>query len=331
MPLAPSLLRLLREDDSHLRALVSLILDDLLSRPAKELVDSRWLADAILSGMRASVEDDRTRRWILDQLQASRQLAVSQQGTLAQRVSPEVSRAVKDLLRRPYSPDPLLVRAIVDHRAIRNLMRDMLQTTLNDYAKKVQVPKGAMDAFAASPLSRGRLGQLAAAAGVAAKVVGGEVERQMEGRVKEVVDDAIARSVEIAVRHFCAPEHAQDIAAWRADGFDVAMHFPLSAWAHELDKLDPEGLVTDIEALLRALTRSEAFAGQLRGAIDAALTQGGDKSARDFLEGSGLEEGWRPQAEELMVRRALAFVQTDGFEAWFGALVSAAEGSGDQG
>ena len=50
------------------------------------------------------------------------------------------------------------------------------------------------------------------------------------------------------------------------------------------------------------------------------VEEAGDKTAKDFLSGSGLEEGWRPQLEELALERARAFVATDAFEGWLTEL-----------
>ena len=47
----------------------------------------------------------------------------------------------------------------------------------------------------------------------------------------------------------------------------------------------------------------------------------GESSLRDFLEGSGLEEDWRPQLEEILLQRARDFVSTDVFSDWMRAVV----------
>ncbi|MCB9763404.1 MAG: hypothetical protein H6739_26795 [Alphaproteobacteria bacterium] len=323
MPDADTLLRRLREDERHLQALVTLAVDDLMSRPVEELVDPAWLSERLVEAMRSSASDKRTREWIRGRLDEVRQRAGKEQGTLAQRVSPQLVRAVKDLLRRPYTPDPALVRAIIDHRAMRNLIQDLLQTTLTEYARKVQEPtRGAVQALKSSPLGRSRLAQLAGAAGVAARVVGSEVERQLEGRIREFVDGAISRSIDLSVTHFCAPEHARDVADWRADSVDVVLWFPVETWRREFDKLDPEQLIDDLAELLVALANAEGFTEQLRGLLEQAVREAGGATARDFLSGSGLEEEWRPHLEALALERMRAFVATEGFEAWLRALAA---------
>lgn len=306
----------LRDPEGPLRALVGLLLDDVLGRPARELVDPAWLAGALVQGIRSSADDPRTTAWIRGRVQALRARTGGLEGPLRGRVPGELVRPVQELLRRPYSPDPALVRPILDHAALRELIREMLFTTVMEYARRVRVPDGAMDALRAGPLGRGRLAQLAGAASVAARVVGGEVERQLEPRIREFVDGAIVRALDVAVDFFCAPSRAEVLGAWRADSVDVALGLPVELWLGELDRLDPEGLVEDLSGLVRALAHADALRAQLESAIRAALDQGGGLSAREFLAGSGLEEGWRPQAEELMLQRARDLVQTPAFESW---------------
>lgn len=316
-----AVLERLRAPEGALRELVGLLLEDVLSRPARELVEPAWLAGALAQGMRTSADDPRTTAWIRQQVQALRSRTQDLEGNLRGRVPPELVGPVQDLLRRPYTPDPAIVRPILDHAALRELLREMLFTTVMEYARRMRVPDGAMDALRAGPLGRGRLAQLAGAASVAARVVGGEVERQLEPRIREFVDGAISRALDVAVEFFCAPSRAEVLGAWRADSLDVALGMPAEVWRRELDRLDPEGLVEDLSGLVRALAGSAALRDQLEEAITAALEQGGGLSARDFLAGSGLEEGWRPQAEELMFQRAQALVHTPAFAGWLRGLL----------
>lgn len=322
MPTTDTLLRRLRDDDRHLRALVHLLTEDALNRPVEELIDPDWLADRLVEGLRASSGDERTRAWVRERVTEARRRLETQQGTLASRIPLERVEPVKELLRRPYTPDPRVVRALLDHRAVRALIRDLLQQALTEYANKVQIPKGAVDVLRQSPLGRGRFAQLAEVAQSAARVVGSEVERQLEFKIREFVDGAITRGIEITVAHFCDPEHAEDIGDWRADSVDVLLALPVQTWRRELDKLDPERLVDDLAALLRAVVASESLRDQARAGLREAVRAGEGMSARAFLDGSGLEEGWRPHIEDLLTTRARAFVHTDAFEEWLQALAA---------
>ena len=147
------------------------------------------------------------------------------------------------------------------------------------------------------------------------------MEKQLEGKVRAFVDGAIAGSVARMVDHLCDPRRAGELADWRSDGLDVLLDVPVDHWLVELEKLDPDGLVTDLAALVRAVANTEGLTSQVEAVLAAAVAEAGDRSARDFLDGSGLEEGWRPHMEALAAERAAAIVQTAAFEGWLRALL----------
>ncbi len=323
MPSAEDLLQFLRSEPAALDQLVELVLDDLLARPVSELVEPEWLASRVVEGLRASAGDTRTEDWVRSQLNAALDRADTQQGPLRPRVPGELIGPVKDLLRRPYTPDPVIIRALLDHRAMNNLLRAVLSETLTEFAKTIKsaVPQK-------NPLpSRGRLGNLLGAAQGVAMVVGAELERQLEGKVQAFLDGAIARSLDLSVERMCAPDFADEFGAWRADGVEALLDLPVERYRRELEKLEPDTLVTEVAAMLRAVARWDGLGGAIQAGLEAAVSEAGGRSARDFLAGSGLEEGWRPHVQALMSERARDLVQTEAFGAWLAGVCAAAEGS----
>jgi hypothetical protein len=321
MPSADALLQHLRSDTEALPALVGLVLDDLLARPVAELVDPEWVAGRVVEGLRASADDTRTEDWVRSQLQGALERADAQQGPLRPRVPGELIGPVKDLLRRPYAPDPVIVRALLDHRAMRSLLRAVLQETLTDFARTVKaaVPQK-------SPaVSRGRLGNLLGAAQGVASVVGAELERQLESRVTTFLDGAIARSLDLSVERMCAPDFSDEFGAWRADAVEQLLDLPVERYRQELEKLDPDALVSEVAAMLRAVARWDGLGTAVQAGLEATVSEAGVRSARDFLAGSGLEEGWRPHVQALMTERATELVKTEAFEGWLRGVCEAAE------
>ncbi len=309
-------LRRLREEPARVEALVGLVMDDLLSRPVDELVEPGWLAERVVEGLRASADDARTESWIRGRIDAARGQLAAERSTPRQRVPPEIVDALRDLLRRPYVPDPDLTGRLLDHQAVGNLMREVLQTALLDFATRVRPPVPAK-----LPTPSRRLSKLVGVATEVAGVVGSGVEKQLEGKERAFVDGAIAGSVARTVAHLCSPSRAGELAEWRADGLDVLLDVPVDRYIVELDKLDPDGLVTDLAALLRALVHSEGLAEQIEGVLKVVVEESAGRSARDFLDGSGLEEGWRPHLEALAVERTRAVIATDAFADWLGELL----------
>ncbi len=321
MPSADALLSHLRSDPTALAQLVELVLDDLLARPVSELIEPEWVAGRVVEGLRASADDTRTEAWVRTQLQGALERAESQEGPLRPRVPGELIGPVKDLLRRPYTPDPVIIRALLDHRAMRSLLRAVLSETLTEFAKTIKsaVPQK-------NPLpSRGRLGNLLGAAQGVAMVVGAELERQLEGKVQAFLDGAIARSLDLSVDRMCAPDFADDFGAWRADSVEALLDLPLERYRRELEKLDPDALVGEVAAMLRAVARWDGLESAVQAGLEASVREAGTRSARDFLAGSGLEEGWRPHVQALMSERAQELVQTDGFADWLDAVCTAAD------
>ena len=130
MPDAELLLTRLRENDSHLKALVALGVDDLLSRRVEELVQPAWLAERVAEGLRASADDARTREWIRTHIQELRDRLQAEEGAPLEKLNPELVEPLKEILARPYSPDERVLLALLDHAAMRELVRDVLLHTL---------------------------------------------------------------------------------------------------------------------------------------------------------------------------------------------------------
>ena len=315
---ADEILQRLRERPDHLDALVTLAVDDLLARPLREVLDPAWVASTAVEGLRASASDERTEAWIRARIDEARARAGQEHGRAGDLLTPDLVEAVKELLRRPYVPDRELVGRFVHHRAVHELVRDMLEHALVEFGQKTravvpqQLPKS---------LGRSRFGKLVSAATDVAGAVGSEVERQLEKRVKVFVDGAIRASVDRMADHLVAVERAKDLGDWRADGFQVLLDLSVDDWLAELDKLDPDGLVTDLATLLRAVARMERLEDQLRSLLASAVEEAGDVSAGEFLAGSGLEESWRPPLESLARERVKAFVATPAFAGWVADLV----------
>ncbi len=317
MSTADALLDRLRQDDAVIEGLVDLVLDDLLARPVSELVDPAWLAERVVEGLRVSADDQRTEDWVREHLQAALDRTEGASGALRPRVPGELLGPVKDLLRRPYVPDPVIVRALLDHQAMNDLLRAVLSQTLTDFARTIK------STLPQKPLAsgRGRLGNLLGAAQGVAAVVGAELERQLEGKVQVFLDGAIGGALDLSVARMCAPDLADEFGAWRADGLDAVLDLPVERYRRELEKLDPDGLVTDVAALVRAVARWDGLSEALEAALKAAVAEAGDRSAKDFLSGSGLEEGWRPHVRDLAVERARDVVASEPFETWLRGLM----------
>jgi hypothetical protein len=103
------------------------------------------------------------------------------------------------------------------------------------------------------------------------------------------------------------------------------LDLPVESYRRELEKLDPDAVVTEVAAMLRAVAHWDGLTDALKTGLQAAVGEAGDRSARDFMAGSGLEEGWRPHIQELMTERARDLVRTEAFAGWLTAVVQGSE------
>jgi hypothetical protein len=313
----------LRDSDGALEELVKRLLDDLLSRPVGEMVDPEWLARRFVDGLRASAADAHTEKWVRGLVRKGMERSGQESGPIGENLPPELVSPVKALLGRPYTPNNEIVHLLLDHPAMHELIRTVLVQILTDFGKSL---KPILPISAPGGRKRGgALSQLVGAATEVASVVGAQVEERAEARVREFVNGAISASLEISVDHLCSEEFAVTFGEWRADSVDSLLGVPVETWSAEWEALDPEGLVTELVEVVRGLAAWEGLGELVETLLSALMEEVGDSSLSQFLAGSGLEEEWRPQAEDLLLQRARDFVATDSFATWLGDIV---QGSG---
>ena len=322
---ADRILEALRAKPEHLDGLMELIVDDVLSRPVAELVDPPWLAARLVESLRAASADAAFEDRLRERLRSGLAATTGETGSLAERVPAEVVRPLRVLVRKPYTPDAGLLRELLDHRAVRALIRDVLHDATLRFAHSLRaaVPDPRRGRRGRG---RGRLSSLVGAAqGVAqgvASAVGSEVERQLEGRVRAFVDGAIGRSLDRSVSHLSGRDAAADLGAWRVHALDVLIRRPADRARADLDRLDAEGLVSDLADALRALADWEGLADQVRRVVETAVEAGGDRTVGEVIETAPLPDGWRAEVAAPLRQRAQELVASEAFARWLGELIA---------
>lgn len=311
---ADRMLARLRAEPEQIETLIDLALDHLLARPMAELVDPRWLAKAISDGVRASARSPEFERWVAARVTQALGRVDGLAGTLGDKLPVTLLGPLEQALGRPYQPDRELVRALFDHPSTRAILREILQANVLEFGKRM---RSAMSDAASIP---GRGGGIASRlAGVAkgvASAVGGELERQLEPKVKSFVDDILGVAVEMLVNRVSSEAFAPEFASWRIDVLHAFMNQPVDRLVAERHKYPPEDFAADAAAILRALAAWRSLADQLEAALDELLREHGQVSAREFLDGSGLEDAWRPQLHQALCEMAREVVETESFAAW---------------
>lgn len=315
---AQRMLARLRGEPEHLDALVELGLDHLLARPMAELIDPHWLAKAIGDGIRASARSPQFESWVATRVEQALGRADALTGTLGDKLPVTLLGPLEHALGRPYQPDRELVRGLLDHPSTREILREILQANVLEFGKRM---RAVMTDATSLPLGGGLASRIAGVAKGMASAVGGELERQLEPKVRSYVDDALGVAVEMLVDRVSSEEFAPEFASWRVDVLHAFMTQPVNRLVAERHKYPPQDFAADAAAILRALAAWRGLTDQLETALDDLLRQQGDVSAREFLDGSGLEAAWRPQLQQALGDMAREVVQTDAFAAWLEKLL----------
>jgi hypothetical protein len=288
--------------------LVDLLLDDLLDRPVTELVDADRLGAQLAAAFRASARDYRLESMLRDRVRRLSPPA----GKPA--VPAAVTGPLREVLRRPYTPDRQLAGRLLDHETVRLLLKNLFHDGLVSFAKRLRPP-------VPLPMASGRLpfGGLGKLGGGVLGAVGEEVERQVEQKAREFMDHAVHRLVEKMADHLCDPMLTRDYGAFRAHLLDTILDTPSHVLVAEVNKVDPDTLVATGAAVLRGLADSPGLDGQLSRIVAAAVEQAEGRSLRGIL--GGTEDPGLDLVRSLLKERAAAVIETPAFAAWWDEVV----------
>lgn len=252
----------------------------------------------------------------------------AEQRTLRELLPAEVQVAAEALAAQPYHPDHDALLALLDREPVRKLLREILQNTLTDFGKRVTAPMtgaklgkgigGALGGIGAR--AKHRAGVFGALAEEASRVVGGELERQMEGRAAEFADSAMSSVLQRIVHLLSDPSRAEDQAAVRGALLEGAWDWTGAIAAAELRRGDPEAVAAVVREALTAWTGRGDFESTIEGWLQALLDEQGALTLRDFLCDLDLLESTTASSRQLLLQRARDFVATDAFAGWLAQL-----------
>lgn len=306
----------LRDQPAFATELARVLLDAALAAPVREFLAPDRIVPAFVAGLRASVAAIDPQR-LAAAIATHQAAAVARPGPLADRLPPDLQRVLQTALRRPFTPGRELVQAAVDHAGMRALLRSVLQTTILDFATRLRT---AMPDTGWIPGAGIRSKLMGVAKGVAS-VVGAEVERQLEDRVRSFVDGALGRALDMIVERTTDPRFAAEMSAWRGDAVRSVLALPESVFLRERRKLDPEALAADLHAAARALADWDRLADEARLALQPLVDEFGERSVGELID-PALVEAWRaPLHGELEHHLRRLFVDP-GFAAWLDRLLT---------
>ncbi|MEZ4381972.1 MAG: hypothetical protein R3A79_11545 [Nannocystaceae bacterium] len=323
---AATVLARLRSDSALIDAGVDALLDDALERPICEhLAPTEALVGGLAAAIRATAQSPQLAPWIEVALADLRGQLPSDPRPLRERLPPALPGALAGALGRPFTPGRELVRAAINHAAMRSMMRSILQSTLLEFGKRMW---SALPDTRRLPGAGFRSRLMDMAKGVAS-VVGSEVERQLDDRVNTYLDGALADAIDMVIERISDPRHAKEMAAWRADAIPALAAQPQVRFVAELDQIEAADVAADAVALLQAVAAWEELEAALTGALERLFAALGERSLAQLLEGSGLVEAWRPLVRERAAAHARAALTGERFAAWIARVVDGAATEGE--
>lgn len=310
---------LTRLESGLLDGLVRLLVEFIMERPVVELLEPDWIADQVINTLDATTRQEHTEAWIRERINEAR-LRVPE-GSAAAHAPAEVIDPLRAVLAREHVPDRELIGRLTDHAAMEQIFKDVLVGSLSGFAQKIGKLSAAVPQSAQLTRGIGRLKALQRKASHG--VLGGlsqEIERQARNQIRDHVDKSIHATLSQVADHVCAVEHATLYGEYRVHILDTLLETDASVLAAEVDKMDPDSLVSTGAAITRALVQRPGIREEIAAVVRLTLEGTDGRSVQDFLDESGLDQGWRAELEQQITTHARAFVQTQAFEAWLTEL-----------
>lgn len=325
---AAGFLERLRSDEAGgpLDRLADLIVDDLLARPVREVLDPRWIAELARDGLRAWLASGAAEARVLLAVEDGLVRLEGSDRSLEELLPPELVAGIRGLSDRPYQPQGNLLRSILDREPVRALIRDLLVHALVGFAKRLGSP------VTDSKLARG-LGGLgrfakeqakarAGAIGAVATAIGDEFERQAERRAAEFADTALSGVISQLIERLTRPGTSPEQSALRRALLDSVLALRGPELAAELRRADPKLVAASVRRVLGEWAGREDLPDRLASAFALVLAREGDRTVGESLDSLELRGPTRELTKRAILRRLAPLVGGDAFGAWLGETMA---------
>jgi hypothetical protein len=305
-------------DDAALTQFLDLAFDFACTRPVGDFID----AGRVIAAIDAASTPPRIAR-VIERFLAparTRLLERARKSELTLSVwMPEATRdAIASFLGLPAPIPQEMIDELVASERVRESVRATLDETLKSVIQK---------AFSATPGGnglRGVIGLGARAAGAASRGLfgglGGELQRQLEDRVRDMVDFGVQLMQTRIAQRMASEDTARSLGKRRRRAFLDLLKRRESEAARFLDRA-PHALLDGLWPILvpHNLARPE-FRAALVAEVEAVLTELSTQSVGALLDELGLKDHVRAGLHAHGLPLARAFVATPGFAAWKGTV-----------
>jgi hypothetical protein len=286
----------------------------------RELLPPAWIAGELVRGLRSATATPTAREAVVRRVEQARQQLRTIEQPVRTWLPPEVEPPARELLALPWSPSEELTFRVINHPALRALVREVLSASLTRFTERLRnLDQGVLGGLGERAMRRGK----GLFGGVAEGLMGAvrdEMGSAFDGRIKEHLGTATEEAVRAIAAWIADPAHADALAAMRLSAIDVVLDTPVRALAAEAD-----GLSTDrvAEVVWRALTELAAR-DDLEPRLVTLLTQvyalADHPTLGHWLDELGLREVWTDGAARFTTDRLVELTTTPAFEAWWHEL-----------
>lgn len=324
-PSAQRVLDRLRDpsDDAPSARLAALLVDEVLARPVRELVEPSTVVAVLRDGLKAWASAGPGPDYVQAQLEGARTALAASPAPLAQAVPEPLREGLRTFAQLHWAARREVVLKVLDRPAFRAALRAQLAQTLADFGRKAASPV-ADNAIARGLGGLGKLaGQIARPSplGAIASAVSGEVERQVEKRASDFADGAVAGVLAGIAEHVSDPTQAAQQAALRLEVLDGILSLT-GAEAAELAGGTIASQVAIAREALAAWAAHPDFARDVEAPIAWLVAREGDRPVGALLDALGLKATVAAHACAV-VRGTIGRVTAGGaFEAWLDALLA---------
>lgn len=320
----PTLLLERLSQNSALTELGSLSVDAWLETPLRDA-----LAPVLTSGLlRAALEGWLSSEAAVPALTRGLEQVLTQLGAeraaLKTLAPHELRVTLRELMRRPFSPDRKVVLTIIDREPTRALVRQILLDAVLEFARRASAPMagvakglGALARMAGETV-KSRSGGLGSLVGA----VGSEVERQVEKRAVEFVDATLASVFGQLADAVADPRRAEEAAELRLALLDGVLELTPAQLSRELINADVPGATELIRTGLRRFLATPEADAVLATAITRVHALLPEQTVKASLEEAGLLDALRPVLVEQAVARLRQVLATPRFAAWLTQLTA---------
>jgi hypothetical protein len=317
-----ALLRLREAEGARLRSLAELVVGEATRTPLRDIATPKWIAGQVKTVLEAGSHTNVLRDWVASRIADERERWGQEDRALRTWMVPEVDKPLRDLLSRPYAPNEDLTLRLIDHPAMRALVREVLEDTLTRFNKKLRhLDVGGLGARAAGrgkSLLSGLRANINAIGDGFVGALSDELESVFHERLQEFLDKATGEALKTISRHMAA--NGTNFADLRLATLDVILDTPIRELTSELDKTHPEEMVDVVVAAVRSTLADLEFVAKTEGRIARAMDQAGDGTFGAWLDEVGLGSVWAETTTDLVTDRLKAVVKTDAFESWWVGL-----------